>query len=103
MKLILWPNNLGLKSGNIDELNKVLKEEGIPELSKFDFNDIKSAYKDFISGIPGTIHCNPKYGIKGTIAEWYSPDGKTRWFKGGKPQFVMPLSGFDLKKIGIIK
>ena len=95
-----------IASGDIDELNKILKSEGIAEINKIDFKDIKESYFDFQNAIKKEkrITCNPKYGIKGTVAEWYNPNDKTvKWFNGGAPQFITPLNVFDMKTLGIIK
>ena len=93
-----------IASGNIDELNKILESEGIKTLSKIQFDDIVDNYKYIQSSIKkGKISCNTKYGIKGTVAEWYNPNDKTvKWFNGGALQFITPLNIFDMKALGII-
>ena len=93
-----------IASGNIDELNKILESEGIKTLSKIQFDDIVDNYKYIQSSIKkGKISCNTKYGIKGTVAEWYNPNDKTvKWFNGGAPQFITPLNVRDMKTLGII-
>ena len=94
-----------IASGNIDDLNKILKAEGQKEINKFDFKRIQNSYNDFQNTIKKEkkITCNTKYGIKGTVAEWYNPNDKTvKWFNGGAPQFITPLNIFDMKTLGII-
>ena len=50
------------------------------------------------------ITCNTKYGINGTVAEFYNPNDYTvKWWNGGAPQFIMPLGPDELKLLGIIK
>ncbi len=69
------------------------------------FKDIKESYFDFQNAIKKEkrITCNPKYGIKGIVAEWYNPNDKTvKWFNGGAPQFITPLNVRDMKTLGII-
>jgi hypothetical protein len=86
-------------------LNKILKSEGFAEIDKIDFKDIKESYFDFQNAVKKEkkITCNTKYGIKGTVAEWYNPNDKTvKWFNGGAPQFITPLNIFDMKTLGII-
>lgn len=87
-------------------MNKILKSEGFAEIDKIDFKDIKESYFDFQNAVKKEkkITCNTKYGIKGTVAEWYNPNDKTvKWWNGGAPQFIMPLGADELKLLGIIK
>ena len=91
-----------LASGNIDKLNSILISEGRDAFPKKKFKVIKSSYEAYLSDIPTTINCSPKYGICGTVAEVWNETETVKWFDGGAPQFITPLSGFDLKALGII-
>lgn len=94
-----------LASGNLDELNEILQSEGLNELNKFDFRRIQNSYCDIQNSIKKEkrITCNTKYGIAGTVAEWYNPnDTSVKWFNGGAPQFITPLNVFDMKTLGIV-
>lgn len=82
-----------------------MKSEGFDEIDDIDFDALVKRYNkiqcDFAT--EKRITCNPKYGIKGIVAEWYNPNDKTvKWFNGGAPQFITPLNIFDMKTLGII-
>ncbi|MBO5729860.1 MAG: hypothetical protein J6R67_01550, partial [Treponema sp.] len=94
-----------LASGNLDELNEILQSEGLNELNKFDFRRIQNSYCDIQNSIKKEkrITCNTKYGIAGTVAEWYNPNDKSvKWFNGGAPQFITPLNVRDMETLGIV-
>ena len=44
-----------------------------------------------------------KYGVAGTVAEWYNPnDTSIKWFDSGVPQFITPLNVFGMETLGIV-
>ena len=94
-----------LASGNLDELNEILRTEGIAEINKSDFKRLRSSYIERQASIKKEkkITCNTKYGVAGTVAEWYNPnDTSVKWFNGGAPQFITPLNVFDMETLGIV-
>lgn len=94
-----------LASGNLDELNEILRTEGIAEINKSDFKRLRSSYIERQASIKKEkkITCNTKYGVAGTVAEWYNPnDTSVKWFNGGAPQFITPLNVRDMKTLGIV-
>ena len=92
-----------IKNNDMNALNALLKKEKIPVVDIDEFLDITSAYKKYLQSIPPTITADPTYGIMGTVAEWVDEVTGLRYFDGGAPQIITPLSGRDLKLIGIIK
>ena len=94
-----------LANGNMDELNKILQREGVAKIDVIDFDALSQRYKNIQRNFikEKMINCNTKYGIKGTVAEWYNPKDKSvKWFNGGAPQFITPLNVNDMKTLGII-
>ena len=92
-----------IKNNDMKALNALLKKEKIPVVDIDEFLDITSAYKKYLQSIPPTITADPTYGIMGTVAEWIDDVSGLRYFDGGAPQIITPLSGRQFERLGIIK
>ena len=92
-----------IKNNDMNALNALLKKEKIPLLSRTEFNDIYRSYNDYLKSIEPTITADPTYGIIGTVAEWVDEVTGLRYFDGGAPQIITPLSGRQFERLGIIK
>lgn len=92
-----------IKNNDLKALNALLQKQGIPVIGKNEFNQIYARYNKYLSTIPSTITADPTYGIIGTVAEWVDETTGLRYLDGGAPQIVTPLSGDDLKSLGIIR
>ncbi len=87
-----------IKNSNLDELNNILKAEGIDEVGASYFKNLKNSYDDFIEDTADAVGSNidATYGLKGNAAAWGD-------MIGGAGQFVTPLNGTSMSRIGIIK
>ncbi len=87
-----------IRNGDLDALNAILRNEGIDELDRATFDNISDNYirnlDDIISKVGDGVDAS--YGVKGKAASWGD-------LEGGAGQYVMPLNGYDLEKIGVLK
>ena len=91
---------------DLNELNRLLRMEGMPEITQPKFDAICARYKNIQNSLKNEklITCDTKYGVKGIVAEFYNPqDFTVKWWNGGAPQFIMPLGANDLLILGIIQ
>lgn len=87
-----------IKSGDLNELNRILKSEGILKLDSTSFEILQLQYDKFIEDTANEIgkDVDATYGLKGAAASWGD-------LKGGAEQIVTPFNGYILKDLGIIK
>ncbi|SMC29604.1 Protein of unknown function [Clostridium acidisoli DSM 12555] len=81
-----------------NELNRILKSEGILKLDSTSFEILQLQYDKFIEDTANEVgkDIDATYGLKGTAASWGD-------LKGGAEQIVTPFNGYILKDLGIIK
>lgn len=81
-----------------DELNIILKKEGIEIVSKDYFRQLRNQYNDYISDIYDEIGKDfvAPYGVTGYANKW-------KTMTGGAYQILTPLDGITMKRLGIIK
>lgn len=83
----------------MEALNKILKEEGVRELSESDFREITVEYSAYLAKSYeklGSSIVDATYGLSGYVAAWEDLDG-------GAKQFVAPLGGATMCQLGIMK
>ena len=86
-----------IKNGDIDGLNTILSREGIANVDSSYFKNLQNTYNDFIEDTANAVGSNidATYGLKGTAASWGD-------MSGGAGQYVTPLNGSTMKRLGII-
>ena len=86
-----------IKNGDIDGLNTILSKEGIANVNSSYFKNLQNTYNDFIEDTTDAVGSNidATYGLKGTAASWGD-------MSGGAGQYVTPLNGNTMKRLGII-
>lgn len=86
-----------IKNGDIDGLNTILSKEGIANINSSYFKNLQNTYNDFIEDTTDAVGSNidATYGLKGTAASWGD-------MSGGAGQYVTPLNGNTMKRLGII-
>ncbi|WP_075679780.1 T7SS effector LXG polymorphic toxin [Roseburia sp. 831b] len=86
-----------IKNGDIDGLNTILSKEGIANVDSSYFKNLQNTYNDFIEDTADAVGRNidATYGLKGTAASWGD-------MSGGAGQYVTPLNGSTMKRLGII-
>ena len=86
-----------IKNGDIDGLNTILSKEGIANVNSSYFKNLQNTYNDFIEDTTDAVGSNidATYGLKGTAASWGD-------MSGGAGQYVTPLNGSTMKRLGII-
>ena len=86
-----------IKNGDIDGLNTILSKEGIANVDSSYFKNLQNTYNDFIEDTTDAVGSNidATYGLKGTAASWGD-------MSGGAGQYVTPLNGNTMKRLGII-
>lgn len=86
-----------IKNGDIDGLNTILSREGIANVDSSYFKNLQNTYNDFIEDTANAVGSNidATYGLKGTAASWGD-------MSGGAGQYVTPLNGNTMKRLGII-
>ena len=86
-----------IKNGDIDGLNTILSREGIANVDSSNFKNLQNTYNDFIEDTANAVGSNidATYGLKGTAASWGD-------MSGGAGQYVTPLNGSTMKRLGII-
>ncbi|MFT3984211.1 MAG: pre-toxin TG domain-containing protein [Lachnospiraceae bacterium] len=87
-----------IKNNNLDELNSILKSEGLDEVEASYFKNLKNSYDDFIDDAAESVGKNidATYGLKGNAAAWGD-------MIGGAEQYVTPLNGTVMSRLGIIE
>jgi len=78
-------------------LNTILSKEGIANVDSSYFKNLQNTYNDFIEDTADAVGRNidATYGLKGTAASWGD-------MSGGAGQYVTPLNGSTMKRLGII-
>ena len=86
-----------IKNGDINGLNTILSKEGIANVDSSYFKNLQNTYNDFIEDTADAVGRNidATYGLKGTAASWGD-------MSGGAGQYVTPLNGSTMKRLGII-
>ena len=85
-----------IRDNEIEKLNKLLKQENLATISAGDFAKIRGKYTEFISKIRKEMpDVDAAYGLRGKTA----PMGD---MEGGANQFLTPLSGDALERLGIL-
>ena len=86
-----------IKNGDIDGLNTILSREGIANVDSSYSKNLQNTYNDFIEDTANAVGSNidATYGLKGTAASWGD-------MSGGAGQYVTPLNGSTMKRLGII-
>ena len=86
-----------IKNGDIDGLNTILSREGIANVDSSYFKNLQNTYNDFIEDTANAVGSNidATYGLKGTAASLGD-------MSGGAGQYVTPLNGSTMKRLGII-
>lgn len=86
-----------IKNGDIDGLNTILSKEGIANVDSSYFKNLQNTYNDFIDDTSDAVgsDIDATYGLKGTVASWGD-------MSGGAGQYVTPLNGSTMKRLGII-
>ena len=87
-----------IKNGDMGGINAILSSEGIEGIDSSYFKNLQNSYNDFIEDTADAIGSNidATYGLKGKAAEWGN-------MCGGAGQYVTPLNGSTMKRLGIIK
>jgi predicted ribonuclease toxin of YeeF-YezG toxin-antitoxin module len=92
-----------VKSGNLEELNRIVVANGRTAISDSEFADFKAYYDDFQDRVQKVIgNTDTTYGVKGTAASWTSSATGEKLMNGGAEQIVTPLNGEMLEIIGVI-
>jgi hypothetical protein len=90
-----------IKNEDSTMLNDILKNNSCNTLSKIEFKDICSSYKDFINKAKIQVgDIDATYGLSGNAAPWIN-NGKTA-MQGGAGQIITPFNGDALRKLGIL-
>lgn len=85
-----------IRTRDYEQLKSLLSIEGIEGISEEYFEEMCDDYEDFIADIQNSIGTvDATYGLQGTAHSWGS-------MVGGAKQFVTPLNGETLRKIGIL-
>lgn len=85
-----------IRNNDIKKLNEILKRENVKTIGVNDFAEMKKDYQNFISKIGEEMpNVDAIYGLRGKTA----PMGD---LEGGANQFLTPLSGSFLEKLGIL-
>ena len=86
-----------IKTGDIIALNHILRKEGIRDVDTTYFENLRDTYNDFIADVADVIGptIDATYGLKGKAAAWGE-------MEGGAMQFVTPISGNMMFRLGII-
>lgn len=87
-----------IKNGDMNALNKILSDEGIEAVDSDFFKELTGEYKNYINKIKENIgsDIDAPYGLMGSAASWGD-------MCGGAGQYVTPLKGNQMSKIGIMK
>jgi hypothetical protein len=92
-----------IKSGNLEELNRIVVTNGKKPISNIEFDRFKASYTSFLSNVKTTVgDIDATYGLKGTAASWSSSSTEETLMSGGAEQIVTPLNAEMLEIIGII-
>lgn len=85
-----------IRDNDIKKLNEILKQENVKTIDVNEFAEMKKGYQGFISKIGEEMpNVDATYGLRGKAA----PMGD---MEGGANQFLTPLSGSILEKLGIL-
>lgn len=85
-----------IRNENIDSLNIILSLEGVDTVDDAYFKNLINTYYDFLDDVGATMgDIDATYGLKGSAAEWGD-------MSGGAGQFVTPLNGNLLQRLGIL-
>lgn len=85
-----------IRNNDIKKLNEILKRENVKTIGVNDFAEMKKDYQNFISKIGEEMpNVDATYRLRGKTA----PMGD---LEGGANQFLTPLSGSFLEKLGIL-
>ena len=86
-----------IKNGDMDALNKILSDEGTKTVDSSYFIALQNEYNDYLEKTVNQVESDVDitYGLKGSVAAWGD-------MSGGAGQFVTPLSGISLEKLGIL-
>ena len=85
-----------IRDNDIKKLNEILKRENVKTIGVNDFTEMKRGYQSFISRIREEMpNVDATYGLRGKAASMSD-------MEGGANQFLTPLSGRILKKLGIL-
>lgn len=91
------------RNGSIEDLNKIILQNGKEPLSQVEFDDFIQSYLDFQDKVKNEIeNVDATYGLKGTAAPWKSSFTGEILMNGGAEQIVTPLNANSLNRIGII-
>jgi hypothetical protein len=92
-----------IKSGNREELNRIIISNGKNPASMVVFDRFKAHYDSFLENVKNTIgDIDAPYGLKGVAAPWHSSSTGGMLMNGGAEQIVTPLNGEMLEIIGVI-
>lgn len=90
-----------IKGNDINNLNSIMKRNGIESVSSIEFNDIRGRHIQFIDRVKVDIgNIDATYGLKGNAAPW-KINGEIH-MNGGTEPIVTPLTGDFLKRLGIL-
>ena len=82
-----------VRNGSIEDLNKIMLQNGNEPLSQVEFDDFIQSYLDFQDKVKNAIgNVDATYGIKGTAAPWKSSSTGEILMNGGAEQIVTPLT-----------
>lgn len=85
-----------IRTRDYEQLKYLLSKEGMQGISEEYFEEMCDDYEDFIVDIKNSIgSVDATYGLQGTAHSWGS-------MVGGAKQFVTPLNGETLRKIGVL-
>ena len=85
-----------IRDNDIKKLNEILKRENVKTIGVNDFAEMKKDYQSFISRIREEMpNVDATYGLRGKAASMSD-------MEGGANQFLTPLSGSFLEKLGIL-
>ena len=88
-----------ISEGNINTLNRILREEGIEAVSQDQFLELSDKYRKYISDTSTSLNMSSddiKYGVHGKAAEWGD-------MSGGAEQIVTPFGGIDMLNMGMME
>lgn len=93
-----------IRDRDLSKLNEIVTNNGMPEISAVNFDDMLAAYSDFQNRALNSVgNVDATYGLKGHAAPWKSSTTGEILLKGGAEQIVTPLSGSQLIDLGVLK
>ena len=88
-----------ISEGDIKTFNRILREEGIEEVSQDQFLELSDKYRKYISDTSTSLSMSSddiKYGVHGKAAEWGD-------MSGGAEQIVTPFRGDVMLDLGMME